>query len=307
MDAFDEIAVRVEEREAAAVRDILPDEELQQRRFACPGFPDHVQMCEPIWTQHAKRAHIVAPVNAAEIGERRRHPRILAGNPASHRVGKRAGNGHRRIFDAWRPLIPRSPFGGENSPHSVSTELAAAPATTFSKHSGVGGGQGRETLICVTPYQRGGRYMGRRFSSAPTMLLERARNQLATIWFVGGGILLVVLVVQSILGKYESLQEVWAWFVPTVVPSLSLMLGVIAADALAGTGDVRTVKVPFFHFSRGLSLFYLGLLAVTIFLEPFSPTPGMQLFTLSNYWLTPTQGLAVAAIGAVFATQEPKP
>jgi hypothetical protein len=146
--------------------------------------------------------------------------------------------------------------------------------------------------------------MANRFRSAATMPLEEARNKLATIWFIGGGLLLVVLTIQSIFGKYDSLQEVWAWFVPTVVPSMALMLGVVAADALASTGDPRTVKIPFFNFSRGLSFFYLGLLALTIFLEPFSPKPGMQLFTLSNYWLTPTQGLAVAAIGAVFATQE---
>jgi hypothetical protein len=32
--------------------------------------------------------------------------------------------------------------------------------------------------------------------------------------------------------------------------------------------------------------------------------PCYRLFALSNYWLSPTQGLAVAAVGAVFATQE---
>jgi hypothetical protein len=136
------------------------------------------------------------------------------------------------------------------------------------------------------------------------MPLEDARNKLATVWFTGAGAMLALLAVQSILGKHDKLQEVWSWFVPNVIPSLSLMLGVIAADALSSTEDARSVKVTFFRIARGVSLFYLTLLALTILLEPFSPRPGMELFTLSNYWLSPTQGLAVAAVGAVFATQE---
>ena len=138
-----------------------------------------------------------------------------------------------------------------------------------------------------------------------TLPLETARNTLATAWFAGSGGILLVLIVQSILGKYEDdLQKVWAWFVPTVVPSLSLMLGVIAADALGGTTDPRNVKVAFFRLARTLSYFYLSILGLTILLEPYSPTPGVELFTLSNYWLGPVQGLVVAAVGALFTTQE---
>lgn len=139
------------------------------------------------------------------------------------------------------------------------------------------------------------------------MPLEAARNKLATVWFTGAGAMLALLAVQSILGKHEQLQEVWSWFVPNVIPSLSLMLGVIAADALSSTEDRRSVKTTFFRLARGVSMFYIALLALTILLEPLSPRAGMELFTISNYWLSPTQGLAVAAVGAVFATQESAP
>jgi hypothetical protein len=146
--------------------------------------------------------------------------------------------------------------------------------------------------------------MTKKQRGAARMALEEARNRLAAVWFVGAGLMILLLVVQSILGKHEQLQEVWSWFVPNVVPSLSLMLGVIAADALASSDDLRLVKVPFFRLANGVSCFYIGLLALTILLEPWSARPGIELFTLSNYWLSPTQGLAVAAVGAVFATQE---
>jgi hypothetical protein len=144
----------------------------------------------------------------------------------------------------------------------------------------------------------------RKKRGAARMALEQARNKLAAVWFVGAGAMILLLVVQSILGKHDQLQEVWSWFVPNVVPSLSLMLGVIAADALAPGDDVRVVKVAFFRLANGVSFFYIGLLALTMLMEPWSARPGIELFTLSNYWLSPTQGLAVAAVGAVFAMQE---
>lgn len=135
--------------------------------------------------------------------------------------------------------------------------------------------------------------------------LEQARNSLAKIWFIGAGFVFSILVVQSILGKYEgSLQEVWAWFVPTVLPTLALMLGVIGATALTDDNDERTVKAFFFTLSKYLSMFYLVILITTIFLEPLSDTPGIKLYNLSNYWLGPVQGLVVAAISILFASQD---
>jgi hypothetical protein len=136
--------------------------------------------------------------------------------------------------------------------------------------------------------------------------LETARTRLTVIWCTGAGIVFVILVLESILGpKFrKDLQQLWAWFVPTVVPSLALMLGVLGADALTNDPVQRSVKAPFYKIAAGLSLFYLGILILTVALEPFSPLPGMQLFTVSNFWLSPIQGLVVAAIGVLFTSQE---
>lgn len=146
------------------------------------------------------------------------------------------------------------------------------------------------------------------FEAAPTLPLEQCRNRLAWIWFAGSGFSFVILVLESILRKtlQGSLQELWSWFVPTVVPSLALMLGVIGADALVQPGEGRQVKAPFFKMARILSIGYLSILAITIVLEPFSAAGSpLGLFVISNYWLTPIQGLVVAAIGVLFAAQEP--
>ena len=47
-NAFDEIAVRIDQRTAAPVLDVLPDQRLNQRRLADAGLADHVHMRKPV-------------------------------------------------------------------------------------------------------------------------------------------------------------------------------------------------------------------------------------------------------------------
>src|ERR1051326_4090724 len=113
--------------------------------------------------------------------------------------------------------------------------------------------------------------------------LEQARAKLAGIWFIGSGAVFIILVVQSILGKFGGrLQEVWAWFVPNVLPTLALMLGILGANALTAAQDKRQVKEFFFKLSKYLSIFYVAILALTILLEPLSRMESVQLYMLSN-------------------------
>jgi cytochrome bd-type quinol oxidase subunit 2 len=145
----------------------------------------------------------------------------------------------------------------------------------------------------------------RNMTGAGRIPLDRARNDLAKIWLTGAGIVFLLLIIQSILGKYEGqLQEVWSWFVPTMVPTIALMLGVLGASALAEHDEERSVNKAFFGISRSLSFFYLGVLALTLLLQPFSDKPAVQLYTLSNYWLAPIQGIVVAALGVLFTSHE---
>ncbi len=135
--------------------------------------------------------------------------------------------------------------------------------------------------------------------------LEYARNSLAVVWFSGGGLAFLIVVVQSILGHYgDDLQAVWNWFLPYSVPTLALMIGVFGANALRDENDPRNVKAFFFRLSRWLSIFYLAILLLTILLEPVSSNKGMDLFKQSVYFLAPLQSLVVAAITVLFTSQE---
>lgn len=135
--------------------------------------------------------------------------------------------------------------------------------------------------------------------------LDNARNSLTVVWFVGAALSFILLAAQSIMGKFQnSLQDVWGWYTPTVFPTSALILGVIGATALQAGYDKRVVKTFFFKLSRALCAFYLLILLLTMLLAPFSPMQGMELFTMSNYWLSPIQSLVVAAITVLFTSHE---
>ena len=134
--------------------------------------------------------------------------------------------------------------------------------------------------------------------------LERARTLLAKIWFGGGGICFALVIFQSIAGRFQGIQqEIWAWFTPTIVPTLSLIIGVLASTAFEDDSG-RTVKRFFYHAAIGLSLAYVIILLLTMLLEPIAGSHNMDYFHLSNYWLTPIQGLVVAALGALFNSRK---
>jgi hypothetical protein len=114
--------------------------------------------------------------------------------------------------------------------------------------------------------------------------------RLAIIWFAGGGFLFVILVGQSLTGYYEPrTEDAWGWFLPTVMPTLSLIVGALVADyrRVADQGVAKQQAGPLFWLGAGLSVFYLLLVALTL----------MQ---RSNLWLGPLQGLCVAALAFFF-------
>jgi hypothetical protein len=137
------------------------------------------------------------------------------------------------------------------------------------------------------------------------VLLDKARWGLAALWFIWAFLLILVMVVQSILGKYgEQAHDAWSWFIPTFVPTLLLMIGVLGEGALVNQPDIRTVKKNFYYLTFGISGGYLFILSLTILMEPFAPQGAIALYLLSNFWLGPLQGIAGGAIGLLFTSQQ---
>ena len=149
------------------------------------------------------------------------------------------------------------------------------------------------------------------------IMLEVARARLATVWFVGSGVVFLLLVAQSLGGMFGSqLEKAWAWAIPNIAPTLSIMVSVFAAYALVAVAeeDKYRVRKTFFNLAYGLSIFYILNLIVVIAAAPFAATANgaaavahpVDVLHTSNFWLGPLQGLTAAALAALFFTKTEK-
>jgi len=133
------------------------------------------------------------------------------------------------------------------------------------------------------------------------LTIASAKKRLFVVWSIGAMLLFLLLIVQSASGRYGDTAEVWAWFLPTIIPTLSLMIAVIVSDALERrSGQKRRADVFLYRVAISLSVFYLVVVSLSIFLQPFSELSPLELMRTSNLWLGPLQGLVVASLGAFF-------
>lgn len=133
----------------------------------------------------------------------------------------------------------------------------------------------------------------------------KCKKALALLWFVGGGAFFLFMLFQTIFQRYGNrVDEAWSWFFPTIMPTLSFMLGVFVMEALH-KGDTRpTVDRFVFLLSFGLSLVYLLAVALVLLLQDFADSP-FEVMTQSNLYLGPWQGLVAASLGAFFVQHQP--
>jgi hypothetical protein len=125
-----------------------------------------------------------------------------------------------------------------------------------------------------------------------------AKKRLALIWFIGAAILFLFVFGFSL--NSTSAGVVWAWFLPTVIPNLSLIVGVWVADTRTGERSDQPTDPFMYRLTAGLSFFYLLLIASLFFFHPFSPLGLTALLQASQFWLTAVQGLASLAMGAFY-------
>jgi hypothetical protein len=139
-------------------------------------------------------------------------------------------------------------------------------------------------------------------SPRESMTVAEAQGRLASLWIVGAAAIGALLLAQTILGKYGGQTErAWSWFAPTVFPMLTIIV-----TAWFGTGAAareQTVEPRHFQMAFGLSLVYLGVVAGTLLVQPFSAWTPMELLAMSHAWLGPTQGLAGIGVGRFFAAK----
>jgi hypothetical protein len=156
-----------------------------------------------------------------------------------------------------------------------------------------------------------------RVASRPTTLaaaelvsLDVVRGRLATIWLSGAGSVVIIVVLQSLLHRYgQATQEAWGWLLPTIMPTLGMILTVLGYSALDPVSSASVVRRDFFRLASTLSIVYLALVAMTVLIGPFAASDGAGMIDLmhtSNLWLGPFQGLVASALGVLFVTKQKK-
>lgn len=140
--------------------------------------------------------------------------------------------------------------------------------------------------------------------------LDEVRMKLAKVWLIGSGLIFFIIVIQSLRHVYGDLtQEAWGWFLPTLLPSLGLIITVLTYTALDPQMTGSVVRKDFVHLATWLSVAYLFTVLLTILMQPFAgrqPTDAIALMRTSNLWLGPFQGLVASALGVLFVSKEKK-
>lgn len=143
-----------------------------------------------------------------------------------------------------------------------------------------------------------------RRSDLATIGLDTVRVKLAWLWLSAAGLIVTILVTQSLLGRYsENVQEVWGWALPNLVPTLGMIVTVLGYTALEPDQSKLVVRSSFYTIAWTLSLAYLILLLLTVLLQPLTPYQPIQLMRMSNLWLGPSQGLVASALGVLFVSK----
>lgn len=140
----------------------------------------------------------------------------------------------------------------------------------------------------------------------PYMRLHLVQARLARLWLLGAASISLVLIIQSVAQKYRGQEtEVWGWALPTLLPTLSLIVSVLGAGALDVKHDRGLVRQSFSRVAYWLSAAYLLAIMLTILIEPFTEAPPLYLLRLSNLWLGPFQALVASAVGVLFFAERP--
>jgi hypothetical protein len=135
--------------------------------------------------------------------------------------------------------------------------------------------------------------------------LFAAQTKLATMWLLAAAAIFLFLLAQTVVDKYgDKWPDAWAWFLPTVVPTLSLIVGGVVFASRDPNTNSKTVDRSLFRIAYALSAFYLVAVVATLLLQPLSRMTPLEMMSASKVWLGALQGILGLALGAFFTSKE---
>ena len=136
--------------------------------------------------------------------------------------------------------------------------------------------------------------------------MQTARKRLALAWFAGAGVCFVVLLFISFFASAADLSGMWEWFLPAIVPNLSLIIGVLVYTQRQQTAVESHVDPFLYRLALWLSLLYVLLLLLPLLFFPLTGKTLPQLLDISRLWMAAVQGLVTGVMGAFFVRQDGK-
>jgi hypothetical protein len=135
---------------------------------------------------------------------------------------------------------------------------------------------------------------------------ERCRKSLATVWFTGAALTFTLIFLQTLFGKFDGAEKrAWSWYLPTVMPTLSLIIGALVTDRRSEpSADARCVDPFLYRLAMSLSAAYFLVMLGPVMAQPFTDMTILEVLDLSSLWLGPLQGLVAASLGAFFIRSE---
>lgn len=137
------------------------------------------------------------------------------------------------------------------------------------------------------------------------MTVKTCRYWLAAIWFIGAGIILLLILARDAKGEgAATTPAMYQWFWPNVIPFITLAVtSVFVTHANAATLRENSVPVDRFVFfaAAGISVFYLAAMLLMLTSIAVNPDPKFaDTLKGTSGWMVPLQAIVSAALGVFF-------
>ncbi|MFT7559501.1 MAG: putative membrane protein [Flavobacteriales bacterium] len=126
------------------------------------------------------------------------------------------------------------------------------------------------------------------------------QKRLSRLWYIYAGILMALLIAQTLGGKYSDQDKIWQWFLASVMPTLSLISGGIITLVMNKDKHRITIDRFFYRMAWWVSFVYLSLLLLTLSVENLTSLTADELQDVSSLWLIPVQGIVAVFLGIFF-------
>lgn len=135
--------------------------------------------------------------------------------------------------------------------------------------------------------------------------IQECQRKLALLWLAGSGVIFMLVLGQTFTGVFGSdTESVWNWLLPNIVPTVSIIIGTLAASAFHSQ-STSTVDGFIFRVAVALSAFYLIVtLGTILWSSGLTVMRTSDVLNKSKYWMAPVQGLLGIALGVFFVSRK---